>query len=279
MWELKPWVDASKLRIIELHYNPNGFDYLLLHRLDEIKWNLLCLMGSDDALITISDKSIDWTFLSMNPSITAMFRLNQHKQNISWFDLLQNPYAIELIIENFNKIKKIKWISMLSQNTHPKAIELLSKHINIIDWYYLSSNPSAMPLLLQHPDKINWRGLSLNPHPSAVHLLFENTDKIDWYNFNKNPHPTIIAYLKEHPDQIVWATLCSNPGAEELFLLYPEKILWHCISSNPCIFEYNYKKCRTVFRTTLLKDELLAMAMHPDRIDYYLKMGYTLSDF
>jgi hypothetical protein len=277
MWELKPWVDASKLHLIELHYNPNSFDYLLLYQFDYIKWNLLCLMGSDDALITISDKSIDWKYLSMNPTITALHRLKQHKQKIIWFDLLSNPYAIELIIENFNKIKKIKWITMLSQNPHPKAIELLSKNINKIDWYYLSANPSAMQLLLQYPEKINWRGLSLNP--SATDLLLKNTDKIDWFNFNKNPHPTTIAYLKEHQEHIIWSTLCTNPSAEELLILYPEKILWHCLSSNPCIFEYNYKKCRTVFRTTLLKEEIIAMAMHPDRIDYYLKLGYTLSDF
>ena len=277
MWELKPWVNASKLNIRQLHLNQNAFDYLLLYHLDNIKWNLLFINGSDDAMIMMSDKNIHWTYLSCNRSITAFHKLKKNKDKIKWYNLLWNPHAIDYILEHFDEITQLCFINSLSKNPHPKAIELLSKNPHHIKWYYLSKNPSAMELLMKYPNNIFWDGLSCNP--SAIDLLLENPHKIDWYNFCKNPHPKAIKFLKEHPECIDWYSLCDNPSAEELFILYPEKIIWSYLSSNPCIFQYNYKECRTVFRTTLFKEELIASALHPDRIDHYLKMGYTLSDF
>ena len=38
MWELKSWVDSTKLGLKSLHCNCRAFDYLLEHYMDDINW-------------------------------------------------------------------------------------------------------------------------------------------------------------------------------------------------------------------------------------------------
>ena len=279
MWELKSWVPREELVIHQLQLNPNAFDYVMEHHMASIDWNDICYNATDDTLISIPNEVISWYYLSTNPTTTAVHRLKKHPHKIFWYRLLGNPKAIDMIVSKFDKILNIGLINSLSQNTHPTAVELLAKHPYKIDWYYLSTNPSAIELLKQYPTKINWSGLSLNTNTEAIDMLLKNVDKINWSNFNRNGNVLVIDYLKQHQDKIVWNMLCSNPLAEELFLMYPEKLEWFSLSVNPCIFTFNYKRCRTVVRTTLFKEELVAIALHPDRIEKYLKMGYTFSDF
>lgn len=277
MWELKSWVDPTKLTLKSLHCNCNAFDYLLEHHMDDINWKNLCYKATDDTLITIPDDCLDWNYVSNNQTITAIHRLKKNPSKICWYSLLSNPFAIDMIVENFDKIKKLNYTVLLSQN--PKAVELLSNNIDKIDWFYLSTNPSAMELLHQYPEKINWTGLSINTNSSAVKMLLKNPEKIKWSNFCRNTNPMVIEYLKEHPERIVWSSLCVNTSAEELILQNLDKIDWISLSANPCIFEYNYKRCRTVYRTTCLKEEIMAKSLHPERICNYLKQGYTFDDF
>jgi hypothetical protein len=279
MWELKPWVNAEMLTIHGLHSNYLAYDYLLENHMDDINWKKLCNRATDDTLISIPDECVDWIYVSANPTVTAIHRLKQNPSKIDWYYLLSNSMAINIIIEKFDKIKKLQHIITLSQNKHPKAVELLSNNMDKIDWNYLSSNPSAIDLLQKYPEKINWVYLSLNSNPKAIEMLVANPTKIKWDIFNHNPSPLVVQYLKEHPERIVWASLCLNPYAEELIVQNIDKIVWTSLSINPCIFMYNYKKCRTVYRTTLLKEEIMARALHPDKISKYLSMGYTFDDF
>ena len=279
MWELKLWIDPSKLVLKSLHCNCRAFDYLLEYHMDDINWKNLCYNATDDTLIAIPDECLDWIYVSANPTVTAVHRVKKNPHKIYWCSLLSNPMAIDIIVEKFEKIKKLYYITLLSKNPHPKAIELLTNNMDKIDWFYLSLNPSAWKLLEQYPEKIDWNGLSLNTNSNAVKMLLKNPTKIVLYNFNRNTNPMVIDYLKEHPEKIVWSELCVNASAEELIRENQHKIVWSSLSANPCIFKYNYKKCRTVYRTTLFKEEILARALHPDRIGKYLKMGYNFDDF
>jgi hypothetical protein len=271
MWELKPWVDREKLHVYKLYQNPNAFDYLAIHE-PVLSYGMLSMCQNEDAVSSIPKKYINWLELSGNSF--AIDILKQNIDKINWVSILKNPNAIDIILQH---IDVMNGLDLLSSNTHFKALEWLTNHPEQISWYYLSANPNAMNLLLQYPEKISWDGLSQNP--SAIDMLLENTDKISWTNFSRNPHPKAIESLKANTEYIDWVMLSTNPGAEELFLLYPNKWYWNLLSENPCIFTYNYKKCRTVVRTTLLKEELMAAALHPDRISKYLQLGYSLSDF
>ncbi len=66
--------------------------------------------------------------------------------------------------------------------------------------------------------------------------------------------------------------LSTNPGAEEIFLLYPNKWYYNQLSENPFLPIIK----SLVQRTTLLKEELIAL--HPDRIIKYVQAGYSLTD-
>ena len=279
MWELKSCVNPANLSLKNLHCNCRAFDYLLEYHMDDINWKNLCYKATDDTIIAIPDECLDWIYVSANPTVTAIHRLKQNPHKIYWCSLLANPMAIDLIVEKFDKIKKLYYITLLSQNPHPKAIELLTNNMDKIDWFYLSTNPSAWKLLQKCPEKIDWGGLSINTNSNAVTMLLANPTKIVWKVFNRNTNPMAVQYLKDHPAKIDWHELCLNASAEELIRENPDKIVWSSLSANPCIFEYNYKRCRTVYRTTCLKEEIMAKALHPDRIGKYIKMGYTFDDF
>ena len=96
----------------------------------------------------------------------------------------------------------------LSQN--PNAIRLIEQNFDKINWYWLSGNPNAIHILEQNLDKVDWRMLSLNPN--AIHLLEKNLDKIDWYRFSSNPN-AIHLFTKLNTEQM---RLNCKEFAEEL---------------------------------------------------------------
>ena len=200
-----------------------------------------------------------------------------HRENLHVYKLYTNPnafdylttyepvlsYSLLSMCQNDDAVlsipkEEIIWIN-LSANSCPAAIHLLKQNVHKIDWYSILRNSNAIDIILDHIDYIETT--------TGLNLLSSNT------------HPKALEWLTNHPDYICWDILSANPGAEELFLLYPKRWHWNLLSTNPCIFTYNYKKCRTVERTTLLKEELIAAVLHPDRISNYLQKGYSLSDF
>ena len=118
-----------------------------------------------------------------------------------------------------------------------------------LDWGYLSKNPAAIHLLEANQDKIHWGCLSQNP--AAIHLLKANRDKIDW------------GYLS------------LNPAAIHLLEANQDKIDWGCLSSNPAIFELDYQMM-SFERSALIKDELLAIALRPERVAQWHNSGHDI---
>ena len=118
-----------------------------------------------------------------------------------------------------------------------------------IRWFYLSQNTAAIHLLKVNQDKINWFWLSGNP--AAIYLLETNQDKIDW-NY-----------------------LSQNPAAIHLLEANQDKINWVWLSQNPAIFELDYQ-AMSVERSALIKDELLAIALRPERVTQWHNLGYDI---
>jgi hypothetical protein len=111
-------------------------------------------------------------------------------------------------------------------------------------------NPNAIHLLERNPDKIDWCWLSSNPN--AIHLLEQNLDKVDWKQLSGNPNA--IHILERNQDKIYWPLFSVNRG----------------------IFEYDYDFLRE--RISVLRDELLSVTLHPDRIADWDKKGFHISD-
>ena len=101
-------------------------------------------------------------------------------------------------------------------------------------------------------DKINWVILSSNPN--AIQLLEQNIDKISWYMLSSNPNA--IHLLEQHQYDIEWTYL----------------------SANPSIFELDYIKMAES-RTKLILEDLIKNALHPNRLDRYIKLGGNIEDF
>ena len=167
---------------------------------------------------------------------------------IDWFNLNENPNAIDILKEN---IDKIKWYELSS---NPNAIDLLRNNIDKIDWDLLSANPSAIDLLKENPDKIIWHMLSKNPAPAAIDLLRDNLDKIDWYGLSKNP--AAIDLLRVNLDKINWEILSSNRAAMHI------------------LFPYDYEKMRHNMYCFL--EELVEKVFNPKRLERLGKI-YNLS--
>ena len=100
-------------------------------------------------------------------------------EKLDWHFLSNNPYAIDILIANPDKIKN--WASL---SFNPNAIDFLESNSDKINWHYFSANPNAIKLLKANPNKIDWYCLSLNPN--AMEILETNPDKIVWTNLSFN---------------------------------------------------------------------------------------------
>ena len=168
------------------------YTYLKLHHI--VSWDLLS--GNTGALDLLREK------IQMEKDMQPdEYKLLSYKERIDWESLSGNPETVELLEENRDKIV---WQN-LSNNSNPKAIQLLKEHIeyekrlkrryrlklsNKIDWALLSSNPNAIEILAANKKKINWSSLSRNPN--AMNLLEANQEKINWKMLSSNPSIFIL---------------------------------------------------------------------------------------
>ena len=188
------------------------------------------------------------------------------KTKVLWHLIDYNEYVV---YENSVDPDKVGWLSV-SRNPSSEAIRLLERFPDKIKWLYLSRNPGGIELLEQNEKYIDWSGLSMNPN--AIHILERNTDKIDWQWLSSNPNA--IHILENNIDKIDWKQLSSNPNAVHILERYPDKIYWPLFSLNKGIFEYDYDFMRE--RMSILRPELLAVALHPDRVAEWNHRGFRL---
>jgi hypothetical protein len=142
-------------------------DKMDIENQDNLDWNSIC---SNKNAIDIIDREfkesrrhwvIRWATLARNTNKRAIemikWKLSWDADKISWFELSSNPSAIQILLDNPDKIV---W-SKFSENTKindPRAIELLRKKIaeekgkvkvsggNYLNWSSLSANPSIFKL-------------------------------------------------------------------------------------------------------------------------------------
>lgn len=270
MWELKKWVHHKKLSFHYLSNNPAAIDFLEDNKY-LIVWDSLSLNEEAYHLLIENQDKINWHNLSLNKGM--FYLLSKNMYQINWLSLSKNPAAIDILLHYNTSLHNYGNLYCFNQNPHPRAIDYLIQNPDKIIWDAVSLNIGARKLFdIFGYSKVDW--LVLSGNPCVIDILLKNTDKIYWPYFNMNPHPKAVEYLKEHYELIDWTFISMNPYAEEIIVKNLDKINWKTLSKNPCIFQFNMYKCATVQRTQVYKDELIAIALHPDRIDAYIQKGY-----
>lgn len=278
MWELKSWVDPSKLCGFYLSDNKNAIDYLTINPY-LIDWKNISKNESAIDLILQNKDKIDWHYLSLNKS--AGYILAKNMFCISWQNAVMNSSLIDMILHydkhKYNYKSELYYMYNFNKNPHKRAIQYFLDNPEKIIWDSMSENTSVIQICEQFGySKLNWTSISKNP--DFIHILLKYPEHIYWPLFSLNTSSVAIKYLRKHKHLIDWVFLSMNPAAEELILENLDKVCWATLSKNPIIFEFNTYKCSTVQRTQIYKEELIAVAMHPDRIKKYLDAGYSLYD-
>jgi len=243
--------------------------------------------------------------LSQSQSASAMEYLEKNPEYILVYILLENPTMTQTLLdfmvchmsETFNQRyhhlssnpsdialdyllehpDKISWMK-LSENSNPRAVALLRENISKINWFYLCSNESdeAMEILELHQENICFDILSINSCSKAFELLMRFPEHINYKKMSKNKNPKAVAYMIKHPEKIEWYNFSGNPSAMEYLESHLDKIVDYQLLSNPAIFEYDYQSiCEEQTQNMNLKELLMQIAYHPDRIDRLVKQGLT----
>ena len=268
-----------------LSRNPFAVDMLERHK-DKILWN--DFVNNPNAIHVI-EKNLDLCFKSLH------YRGRSH--------LLRHPNFIH-ILENHNHKNKIinemlfiDCLSDLAKQPKPIYIDILEKYMKkcpekIPDkssgyfWNILCENPEAIRIIENHLDKLTicaWQLLAKNSN--AIHIIKEHLDNLyheGWRNLCENP--SAIPILEENIDKIDWYGLSKNPNGIYILEKYPEKIKLVCytfvdyknFSINSPIFEIDYDSIMK--RCSIYKEELMAIALHPSRIEKYLALGINIEE-
>lgn len=277
--ELLNWVPSNKLSFAMLQMNPNAIDHIEKYHVPKM-WLLLssnpgalCYLYNDPTMLT----NVNCWFKNPNPAIIPLLKKYSHiKEPYVKAQLLENPTALHLL--DLKDEVTISNLHLLAKNTSPRAMQIIEKYVQLLNadtWDRLSANPAAIHILEKNMDKINWVFLSSNP--AAIHLLLKSQYKIYWYHFSKNTHPLAIKHMRKNLEKVNWCQLSTNPAAIDLLKENQDKIHWYWLSTNPAIFEYNYSNMAKA-RSNLIHEELVSVALHPDRVSKWLQEGLTLSD-
>jgi hypothetical protein len=264
----------------KLSRNPFAVDMLKRH-ISKISWN--DFVNNPNAIHVIED-NIDLCFSSLD-----------WKGRV---DLLRHPNFIHIIKENNDKIiDKLlcnNCLSILVKKKDPIYINLFDQYMKKYPekikngtylWDDLCENPIAVYIIEQNLHRLThylWQLLATNIN--ATHIVEKNLDKLDewgWRNLSENPNA--IHILEKNRDKINWHSLSANPNSIIIFEKFPEKITsysfidYENFSINSCIFELDKDAIRK--RCSIYKEELIAYALHPSRINNYLQQGISIGEF
>ena len=208
----------------------------------------------------IDPNKIIWPYLSANRHPQAIAMLEQHPDNIDWFELTTNSSAIHLLEKNLDKTNRNQLLQNISamcimeknkdkldywgyfcRRANDRQIRIIEDHLDEVDEVIdlvknvnkirATSTPVGIPMYIP-TSNVNWKELSTNRY--AVHILEKNVDKIDWFFLSRNSSSRALHLLETHPDQICWKQLCLNANelTRRLLEKYPDEIHWKYLSMN-----------------------------------------------
>jgi hypothetical protein len=170
-------------------------------------------------------------YLSKNPKAVPL--LMKFPEFINYHLLYDNhsKEAVDYLMKEVFNVKN------LARN--PFAIEIIKQNFKTIDFTGLSSNPEAIFMLLSNQHLINWQEFSKNTSRFAIKLFKKNLHRLNKYNLSKNP--SAIYLLEKHQILIDWGMLTYNPS---IFVISPHSIFENYLSKkqrNQFAWEYPRK--------------------------------------
>ena len=174
---------------------------------------------------------IFWKCISVNPTLTTQFVLDNLQEEWYWPSLSCHPSFTPEFIEGHSNFPW-DWKSIgCNESITPEFVE---RHIHKQwDWSKLSQNPRMIPLILSHPEyPWNWHMVSSNPSLTkeliqqyndkewnwsviSMHLPFTKDDldeneHISYHSlsFNKHLSPDMVRHLDS--ELWSWSHLCRN---------------------------------------------------------------------
>ena len=82
--------------------------------------------------------------------------------------------------------------------------------------------------------------------------------------------------ILSNPDNVQWYWLFENSIAIDILKNNQDKINWYMFSQNPAIFELDFQ-AMSIDRSALIRDELLSLALRPERVAKWHAQGHNLS--
>ena len=92
----------------------------------------------------------------------------------------------------------------------------------------------------------------------------KNLDKVDWWQLSRNINAVHI--LEKNQNKVFWSMSEKNTGKISFTQLVRNKNIY--------TYDYNYYKKRM----DLHREELMKKVFHPNRLIYYLEIGYEFAD-
>jgi hypothetical protein len=279
-----------------LSCNPFAAEMLSRHP-EKIVWNEFV---KNPNAIHIIDKYFDLCFQSLNKN--GKQELLKHPNFVHLIKKYQGKIVDELLfidcIPDILKINKPEYFDLFEKylEKYPEKIEEIQNTQLSCFWYQLCQNPYAIHIIEENLHKIpDYGWVALAKNENAIHLIEKNLDKLNYMGINSNyqysyvcwenlsKNPAAISLLKKNIHKIYWEHLIKNPNAIQIYEDYPEKMWDHLcyidfenFSVTAPIFELDYDAIGA--RCAIYKEELMQVALHPSRIEYYLAQGISVDE-
>ena len=282
---------TDKYALEHLSCNPFAAEMLARHP-EKIIWNEFV---KNPNAIHVIDKYFDLCFQSLNKH--GKQELLKHPNFVHLVKKYQQKIIDELLfidcIPDILEINKPEYFDLFEKylEKYPEKIEEIKNTPLSGFWRELCQNPYAIDIIEENLHKIpdyGWAAIAKNEN--AIHLIEKNLDKLNytglnskyqygyvcWDNLSENP--AAISLLKKNIHRISWEHLMKNPNATQIYEDYPEKMwdyFYHMnyenLSFTMPIFEIDYDAIGA--RCAIYKEELIAVTLHPSRIEKYFQQG------
>jgi hypothetical protein len=302
LYKLKTWVDPKRIFWWNLAARENAIPFIEKH-IDLLDDHSLEKLSKNPFAVDMLERHIDkilWNDFVHNPNAIHLIEKNidicfKSLNTDGRINLLRHPNFVHIIDTHTDKIidelLNSSCICILARSDNPIYIELLEKFIKKYPeknmsyiWKDLCENPLTVHIIKQNLHKLNnnaWQMLAKNPN--AIPIIQENLYKLDdsgWRYLTENPNA--ISILEEHLDKINWYALSCNKNGVQILEKNIDKIACYAFfdyktfSVNAPIFEIDYETISK--RCSIYKEELMQVALHPDKIEKYLQQGILVED-
>jgi hypothetical protein len=282
--------------------NPNLTWEIVKNRPD-LPWNWESLSGHPNITLDIINANPDkpwywphfslynpnltWEDVRKEPNITSVCVYN-HKLIESW---KQTPFKftdLQSRLLSYSRRIKDEYKNRYSRPIDPKTTwgELKNTPANNVNkWGCISKHPNVTWEIIQNnPDKPwQWQNISLNPNITWEIVQAHPEKPWNWEFLSKNPNIT-WEIIQAHPEiQWNWILLSENPTLTwDIVDAHLDKPwYWYNLIRNPMNYaklaeeklRIQEEKKRVQERCKVIKEDLMAAAWHPRRVEKWLETG------